>query len=467
MKKKLGYLVFVCLLSLLTIQTQAAGPENEIPPLRPEIRAAARHDTSPPMRDLVAPTETTITAPVGAGPGGGIVSERRILPKAQLSPAEAKGDPVVQRTLIPGSMPLPQQSFEGIGNISGVAPPDTQGDIGYDPATGRKYYVQWVNLDWGVWDVTTPTEAALIYGPADGNAIWTGFGGPCETMNDGDPITLFDPFAHRWLMTQFAVSAEPYYECVAVSATADPTGSWHRYAFEVSPDKMNDYPKFGVWPDAYYMTANQFLHGGSWAGAGVFAFERERMLRGEPANMIAFDLANVNINFGGMLPTDFDGAQPPPAGAPNYFIEVDDSAWLGDAQDTMRLWAFHVDWETPGNSTFGLNGLPNQKLPVANYDPLCVETWECIPQKSSTQRVDAIGERLMHRAAYRNFGSHESIVVNQTVDVGGQRAGVRWYEVRKSDDAWAIHQQGTFAPDDGLHRWMASIAQDHVGNTAL
>ncbi len=464
--KKLIYLLIICLLSLITTQAHAAGPENGTPPLRPEIPPAARHDPSPPlrapMRDLSAPPET-----MAAMIDDGIIPERWILPKALQTPARTEGDPVVQRTLIPSSMPPPQHTFEGIENISGIAPPDTQGDIGYDPATGRKYYVQWVNLDWAVWDVTTPTESTLIYGPVDGNAIWTGFGGPCETMNDGDPITLFDPFAQRWLMTQFAVSAEPYYECIAVSAAADPTGSWHRYAFEVSPDKMNDYPKFGVWPDAYYMTANQFLHGGSWAGAGIFAFERERMLRGEPANMIYFDLADVNINFGGMLPTDFDGAQPPPQGAPNYFIEVDDSAWLGDAQDTMRLWAFHVDWQTPENSTFGLDGLPNHKLPVANYDPLCVSTWECIPQKSSTQRVDAIGERLMYRAAYRNFDAHEAIVVNHTVDVGGQRAGIRWYEVRRSDDAWAIHQQGTFAPDDGLHRWMGSIAQDHVGNIAL
>ncbi len=467
MSRKLIYWILVCLLSLVTIQTHAAGPENDIPPLHPEVRAATRHDTSPPLRNLVAPAERPVAPLAGDRPGGDIISERWILPKAQQAPAQTEGDPIVQRTLIPSSMPPPQHTFEGLGNISGIAPPDTQGDIGYDPATGRKYYVQWINLDWAVWDVTTPTEAALIYGPFDGNSIWTGFGGPCETMNDGDPITLFDPFAQRWLMTQFAVSAEPYYECIAVSATADPTGSWHRYAFEVSPNKMNDYPKFGVWPDAYYMTANQFLHGNSWAGAGVFAFERAQMLRGEPANMIYFDLADVNINFGGMLPTDFDGLLPPPEGAPNYFIEVDDSAWLGDTQDTMRLWAFHVDWQTPENSTFGLNGLPNHKLPVANYDPLCVNTWECIPQKSSAQRVDAIGERLMYRAAYRNFDAHEAIVVNHTVDVGGQRAGIRWYEVRRADDAWTIHQQSTFAPDDGLHRWMGSIAQDHVGNIAL
>ncbi len=92
-------------------------------------------------------------------------------------------------------MPSPIQNFEGIGNVNGVLPPDTQGDV------GANHYVQWVNLSFAIWD----KSGNLLYGPANGNTQWTGFGGPCETTNDGDPITLYDHLAGRWLMSQFAL----------------------------------------------------------------------------------------------------------------------------------------------------------------------------------------------------------------------------------------------------------------------
>jgi hypothetical protein len=374
-------------------------------------------------------------------------------------------------------MPEPVMSFEGVRNTYAVSPPDTQGDIGYDPATGRKYYVQWVNLGFAVWDVTTGTlgSEALILGPVNGNTLWTGFGGRCETSNNGDPITLYDPLAHRWLMSQFAVP-NPYYQCIAVSQTADPAGAWHRYEFEWTGGNglpvMNDYPKFGVWPDGYYMTVNQFdgsdpacvpIGGGAWCGAGVAVFERDRMLAGQPARMVSFDLLRANANFGGMLPSDLDGGAPPPVGAPNLFAEVDDGAAFGlGPDDAMRLWEFRVDWSQPMSSTFGVALQPNYTLTVAPFTPLSAN----IPQPGTQVRLDSLADRLMHRLAYRNFGSHESLVVNHTVDAGAGRAGVRWYEVRRSGGPPWIHQQGTYAPDE-THRWMGSAAQDRAGNLAI
>jgi len=385
------------------------------------------------------------------------------LPKATRLSAPDAVDPVRQSVAGPLAMPAPLTSFDGLGNINGVHPPDTQGDIGYDPATGTKYYVQWVNLSFAIWDVTsTPT---LIYGPVNGNTLWQGFGGPCETTNHGDPITLFDPIANRWLMSQFSING-PYYQCIAISQTANPTGAWYRYAFLVSPNKMNDYPKFGVWPDGYYMTVNQFTNGQSWGGAGVFVFERSKMLTGDPtATFQYFDLYSVDSNFGGMLPSDLDGPTLPPAGTPNYFMEVDDSTWIGP-NDAMRIWKFHVDWANPANTTFGLNGQPNAILPVAEWTPLCTSTRACIPQPGTSVKLDAIGDRLMYRLAYRNFGDHEALVVNHTVNAGSNIAGVRWYEVRNPGGTPVIYQQGTYSPDS-THRWMGSIAMDGQGNIAL
>ncbi|NTU62156.1 MAG: carboxypeptidase regulatory-like domain-containing protein [Chloroflexi bacterium] len=373
-----------------------------------------------------------------------------------------------------------QSRFEGedpapppIANFAGLQfsefgagwPPDTVGDV------GPNHYIQMVNVKMAVYDKSgTP-----LFGPVDINSLWDGFGGPCETTNDGDPIVLFDQLANRWFMSQFALpnigtDAGPFYQCIAISQSGDPTGAYHRYAFLWSNTKLNDYPKFGVWPDGYYMSINQFTAPSfSFSGAGVAVFDRARMLSGLSASMISFDLFSVNQNFGGQLPSDWDGPTPPAPGTPNYFFEVDDSTispGLGP-NDALRIWKFHVDWTTPANSTFGVSGTPNYTLTVSPYNVLCSSTRSCIPQPSTTARLDAIGDRLMHRAQYRIVNGQERVVLNHTVDAGSARAGVRWYEIRDPGTAPAIYQQSTYAPADTAHRWMASIAMDHVGNIAL
>src|SRR5207237_2455527 len=119
-------------------------------------------------------------------------------------------------------------------------------------------------------------------------------------------------------------AANPFYECIAVSTSADPTGSYARYAFLESNTILGDYPKIAVWPDAYYMTTNEF-NGNNWAGAGNYAFDRTRMLAGLSAFALYFHLPTTD--WGGAEPTDLDGSTLPPAGAPNLFVAVDDAAW--------------------------------------------------------------------------------------------------------------------------------------------
>ncbi len=435
--------------------------------LQPVVGQAVFHDRSLPLSQL-ATQESQAAGSIVAGGGPAEEIPNLRMPKVSnslLTAKAAEADGALQSRAASGQMPAPLVNIEGINNINSVIPPDTQGDIGYDPVSGRKFYVQWVNLSFAIWDVTaTPT---LILGPVAGNILWKNFGGPCEQTNDGDVITLFDTLAQRWLMSQFSVSliGQPFYQCIAISATADPTNSWYRYAFQTSTNLMNDYPHFGVWPDGYYLTINQFLNKSSWAGAGVLVFDRARMLAGKDASFQYFNLYAVNPNFGGMLPADLDGPTPPPPGAPNYLLEVDDSSWIGP-QDALRLWRFHVDWNNPANSTLGLNGQPNAILPVANWTPLCTQTIACIPQAGTSARLDGLGDQLMYRLAYRNFGDHQSLVVNHTVDVGGGQAGIRWYEIRDPGGSPTIYQQGTYAPDS-LSRWTGSIAMDHIGDIAL
>jgi hypothetical protein len=136
--------------------------------------------------------------------------------------------------------------------------------------------------------------------------LFSGFGGPLRGTDDGDPIVLYDHLADRWLISQFAAVGPPSHQCIAISQSGDPTGAYHRYDFTMPNNKFNDYPKFGVWPDAYYMSDNQFDP--SFNGVGVFAFDRIKMLAGDPtASFIYFDLDIGDPFIHSMLPADLDG----------------------------------------------------------------------------------------------------------------------------------------------------------------
>ncbi len=426
--------------------------------LAPLVEPSVRNDTSAPLRELAAAAGQPRAA-VG-------VAEQpmRQLPAAtgdRGTAIQGAGSGAVDSSAPGGLMPAFDDDFEGVGNVNGVFPPDTNGDVGPD------HYMQWVNLSLAVWD----KAGTLLLGPVDGNTLFAGFGGPCETTNNGDPIVLYDHLADQWLASQFAFpngsGAPPYFQCIAISQTGDPTGAWHRYEFQIPVPKINDYPKFGVWPDAYYMAVNQFTPAGVFAGQGTAAFDRDQMLAGQPAQMIYFDLETVNPAFGGQLPADLDGT-PPAAGTPNYYVQADDAALSPFATDRLSVWEFHVDFDTPTNSTFGVDGQPNYHLDTAPFDMnMCGFARSCIDQPATTTGLDAISDRLMYRLQYRTFADHATLVVNHTVDTDGtDHAGIRWYELRDTGTGFTIHQQGTHAPD-AEHRWMGSAAMDISGNIAI
>jgi hypothetical protein len=402
---------------------------------------SVKNDVSPPLRSIkpvaVQPATTIREMPEPAG--------EDLSKAAPLAPVT---DPVVQRAfgpdvLAPLAMPAPIQNFDGGGNDEGVYPPDTNGDV------GPNHYVQWVNLHFQIWN----KSGVSLYGPAKGNTLWSGFGGACQSQNAGDPVVLYDPMADRWVLSQFT-SSSPYGECVAVSTTGDPTGSYYRYFFQFSTSVFYDYPHMGVWPDGYYMSANRF--GGifqSYQGASAIVFDRARMLQGLSATYQEKQISNT---YGTLLPSDLDGATLPPAGEPNFFADRRSSS--------LDLWKFHVDWATPGNSS--LTGPTS--LAVAAYNQLCSGTRSCVPQPGTSVGLDGLGDRLMHRLAYRNFGDHESLVATHSVNAAssGTQAGVRWYEVRSPNSSPVLYQQGTYAPDT-TNRWLGSIAMDGSGNIAL
>jgi hypothetical protein len=408
------------------------------------------HDVSRPLRDMAknapaqAETEPDENEPV-----------LRIPLREGYKPA-SEPDMVHQKMAPQPSSALqatPGLSFDGLGDqtlgfVVNGAPPDTDG------AVGATQYVQWVNTSFAIFDKTTGN---LIQGPTSGSALWTNFGGVCETGNRGDPVVTYDKLANRWVFSQFGFNtvnkspAAPFTQCVAVSTTSDATGTFNRYSFMYN--SFDDYPKMGVWPDAYYETFNLF-NGNAFAGAEICAYDRTAMLAGNAATQVCFNVANQ----GGLLPADFDGTNPPPAGEPNFVMTFD--------VNDLLLWKFHVDFATPANSTF--SAVPTT-LMVSAFTPLC-GGGTCIPQPGTTQQLDSLADRPMYRLAYRNFpgpnpAAHESLVLNHSV-VNNSSGGVRWYEIQDPNGTPTVVQQSTWAPDSDF-RWMGSIAMDKFGNMAL
>jgi len=394
-----------------------------------ELLQEIKHDVSPPLRDM---------KPVPRPAGAPEAKEIRLLHP----PREIKvmADAVMQSAVLPAISTTAGVNFEGVA-ANGSAPPDTNG------SAGTTQFVEWVNTEFAVYN----KSGSLLLGPVQGNTLWSGFGGPCQTNNDGDIIVLYDKLNNRWVMSQLAVTGgPPFYQCVAVSTTSDATGTFARYAFQ--QPGFNDYPKLGVWPDAYYVTYNLFNNTGTaFLGARLCAMDGAAMRGGTAATQQCFQLGT---NFGAVLPSDLDGTTPPPAGEPAFFLGFDNNL------SSLDLWKFHVDFTTPGNST--LTGPTN--LAVAAFNEAC-GGGTCVPQSGTTQQLDSLGDRVMYRLAYRNFGSHESLLVNHSITAGSS-VGARWYEIQSPASNPVVFQSGTFSPDSN-YRWMGSIAMDKAGDIAL
>jgi hypothetical protein len=409
---------------------------SEPSPGSPEVTQALHEDESAPLRDLTAVSAESETEQDADHP---------------LMQSENVPDGALQTTSLPTLALTNVTKFAGVGAgdygfSPRATPPDTSG------AVGATQYVQWVNTSFAVFDKNTSKP---VLGPEPGNTLWSGFGGDCEAHNDGDPIVQYDKAANRWVLTQFSLfghtQGSAFLQCVAVSKTSDATGAYYRYAF--AQPNFNDYPKMGIWPDGYYISYNMFdSNTFAFLGARACAMDRGQMLNGQPATQVCFQQKS---SIASLLPSDVDGSLAPANGEPNFFLNLGTNA--------LRMWKFHVDFKTPGKSTF----TGPTSIAVARFSLACGGIgWACIPQKGTTNQLDSLGDRLMYRVAYRRFpDGHEALLVNHSV-TAGQSVGIRWYEIRDPNGKLQLFQQGTFAPDSSF-RWIGSMAMDKMGDLAV
>jgi hypothetical protein len=480
-------LLVMIVMVLTVLQPHAADARGNAAPAKASIsgqaQPAVRHDTSPIQLRNVPVVLPTTTKP-DRMPAANFATNKKVVnltaktvdPLWQAGKSNKKYFDVPMPGLDVGMDGANQGSNRTV-NGYGVLPPDTNGDV------SANNYIQTVNNVFTIWDLNQTLAYTglplVVFGPARISDLFYGFKDPitgdpsaCATWDDGDPVVVYDHIADRWLITQFALPnypSGPFSECIAVSTSGDPLGSWYRYEYQFNV--MNDYPKFGVWTDGYYMTMNQFASGtGTWSGVGTVVYERAKMLTGGDARMIYINTyagcttgAEIFCNLGSMLPSDLDGPVPP-AGEPNFIAEFDDDAW-GYSPDQMAIWSFTTNWTT-GVGTFA--NVINVPVPAFDSQVCPGYSRNCILQPGTAQGVDAIADRLMYRMQYRNFGTYQTLVTNHTVAVNdvATHAGIRWYELRKVAGVWGVYQAGTYAPD-ASSRWMGSAAMDGSGNIAL
>ena len=422
-------------LLLLGIILGIPGLNAQTEPLIPIVDKAVYFDVSPPLRDMYREASGTVDKSWKDG----------AVPNRFNDDDELMGTPFMNDTILQDYFgylitDTTISNFEGIG-ASGSVPPDTYGEAGLN------YYFQVVNTSYAIFNKT----GGMIFGPYSNSYVWMGMP---NNSNSGDAVVLYDEAADRWLFTQFSLPnypSGPFYQMIAVSQTPDPTGSWYRWQYEFS--LMPDYPKFGVWQDGYYMSSNNFGTQG-FANNGAYGYDRTAMLAGDPdAVRISFTLHAGGGGFNTIYPADCDGTLPP-AGTPNYFGFIKRSS-----PQYFGFYEFQADFANPSNSTFG-NLI---QLPVTSFN----SQLDGIPQLGTNRVLETLSDRLMYRVQYRRFDGYDAIVTNHTVNVGSNRAGVRWYEFRKTSGDWSVYQEGTYAPADGHSRWMGSIAMDTAGSIAL
>lgn len=463
------WFVAVLVLSLMTAYAPRAAAQQPKVISNAFSNTPTRFDVSPPLRSLVSLAPTANSSNVPHTP-----RKPKIHGSGQVSPSERAAAPALIGAQVTAMQGLGFAGVDQIGdaldcpdefNGHDPVPPDT------NAAVGDSQVVQWVNICYAVFNKST---GALIAGPFEGTNFWSGFGGPCEANNDGDPIIQWDKVNHRWLAAQNVFNTPvynpPYYTCVAVSQTADATGSYFRYQFP--QPGFPDYPKWGKKGNVYYQTQNNFGNNDGFEGVTVCAYQANLMLTGnsKAKQVCIVDDSNGTLFDDSMLPADDDS--PGPSNA-EVLLGAIDNFLPGDTH--VYEYVFKVNFDNPGISTLeGVDG--SMPISVPAFDlAFCVQggflTTDCVPQPTpGADTLDTLGDRLMYRLAHFS-GSNgiQHYVVTHSVNDSSGAVGQRWYEFRAKglgSTNLYLYQTGQ-TPADGEYRWMGSAAMDKRGDIAL
>ncbi len=425
---------------------------------------------TPPLRDLVRNQPTGLQfgyhqAPPVRHPKAALL--RQFSKNTKYAAVE---DSVAQTASLPASIPVDLLDWLGIGiGFFGYSIPDAPSSANL--SIGDNQIVQWVNVQFAVFDLNGNNLLFNGNHYVDGNVLFSPLK-YCGSDNSGDMAAQWDKIAHRWVMYQPRLTA-PYYDCFAISQTADATGAYYVYGFPTYNNSTDfpDYPKLGVWPNGYYVAHNDYPNLQSYGGAMPCAYDRVKMLAGNQnaAGVCFLDNSDGTLFDDSMLPADVDSPSAPPNGIDPIFVGSIDNF---SSDSNIYYYHFHYDPVNPSNSTFDCtNGAC--KIAVATYTPAA----DTAPEPGGNV-IDTNSDRLMYRFAYRILPSPtpqrtirdnrtQDWLVSHAVNNGGASA-VRWYEFRAPiyDTTPTVYQQGTYAPD-ATNRFISSLAKDRLGNIAM
>jgi hypothetical protein len=417
----------------------------------------------------------------------------RFLPQVPQSPYYYRPEfpaPFVYQSVLPqevttpepniplGPMPPPIQNFPGITSSDNCGrvpcgfsvPPDTNGDVGFN------HYIQAVNQAFAIYDKTGTLLAQFTE-----DQLWAGTGTVCDGNARGDPVVIFDPLENRWILTNLAFNVDrlgnpvsPFYECIAASAGPDPvTDGWNRYDIPTDTglpgqppvNTLNDYPKFGIWTDCLYYSANGINVTTGFSNGGEFAsFSKNDMYAGLPLTY-ALGFAASGIDFFSMLPSNLsapgpDGI-PPGRVTPNYYV------WQSLTEFKFKVRKFTAGTNCGAGGNFG-------QVTTVSQTSYTRPDGNIVPQPNIFNLLDTLEDRMMqknqYRKVHRRVGSAESLWVTHTFrNPSTGRTGSQWAQVDVTGGtiAAAPVQQQLYDPADGIYRWMSSIAADRQGNVAL
>jgi hypothetical protein len=382
-------------------------------------------------------------------------------------------------------------SFEGIdastpGNAATLRVVDPNG------AVGTKQYLEWIDTAFQGFNKTTfaPVYSTL---PA-GDTPWVEAGQTNCEGKAGNGVAIFDHLASRWIIAvrQGSNTTATYYFCVAVSNTDDLTASnfaWNAYTIPLDSllgtnaqgaTYFPDYPKIATWADAYYVTIDLEDPNNAFQEVGVLvcALDRATMLTGgtpRTPQCFRYPSPPTGTLFLGhsLYPADIEGTLAPPTGTPEFLVSIQNPHSSNTSQ-LLNFWTFHVNWTTPSLTTF----TGPKQVTVPAYIPGCYDVASptntvCVPEPttgSTNNFIDSVGDRLMHRFAYRRFTNsapYQTYLVSHDVQVGSgalSQTGIRWYEFNSGG---GLLNSGTINPADGNYRFVPSVAQDSAGNMAL
>jgi hypothetical protein len=412
------------------------------------------------------------------------ILKKRLTPPFRLSGGPAKSETpafsqfqsVLEKIFRPlPAMPPPLLTFDGINFVQArirEGPPDTNGDV------GPNHYVQSVNDSFRVFDKSgNPLTGSITFNMFFADLTGTPCGGGMMGHNEGDPFVFYDQLADRWVITDFAHPSDngPFYECIGVSQTPDPTGLYFLYALQTdpaNPDRFGDYPKFGLWPDAYYLTMNEFTDPNdpsTFVGVRVYALDRASMIGGGPNHAVGFTIPypdGLGPSYS-LVAASFRTGNPPPAGEQEFLLDIDASC-CGVTLTQVKGWLFHVDFAVPANSTLGIgpNHAPNALITVNGFirastgDPDHIES-DLVPQQGTEELLDTVGDKIMTPVVYQNRNGTESLWADHTIILNypdGPTA-VRWYQFNVTGGNFPPHPSATARLEQRQRRLMALDAQ--------